>query len=50
MKSGLLETMNCAVDETIATALNLKCNLRIAAWVNAISKVALAYEDSGISL
>jgi len=48
--SGLEEVMCSAVEETKTTAKRLGVNLRIAAYVNAIEKVHLSFEESGIVL
>jgi len=48
--SGLEEVMCAAVEETRATAKRLGVNFRIAAYVNAIEKVHLSFEESGIVL
>jgi len=45
--SGLEEVMCQAVDETRATAKRLGVNFRIAAYVNAIEKVHLSFQESG---
>jgi glutamate dehydrogenase (NAD(P)+) len=48
--SGLEEVMCAAVEETRATSKRLGVNFRIAAYVNAIEKVHLSFEESGIVL
>jgi len=48
--SGLEEVMCAAVEETRNTAKRLGVNFRIAAFVNAIEKVHLSFEESGIVL
>lgn len=48
--SGLEEVMCSAVEETKDTSKNLGVSLRIAAYVNAINKVHLTFEESGFGL
>ena len=38
VKSGLEETMQCAVDETVSTSEEMGCNYRIAAYVKRLEK------------
>ena len=48
VNSGLEETMIRAMQETVSTSEELDCNLRIAAYVNAIRKIQKCYEGSGL--
>lgn len=48
--SGLEEIMCTAVQETIATAKRLNVSYRIAVYVNALNKLHIVYQDSGISM
>jgi hypothetical protein len=47
---GLEDTMNQAVHETFATASKLGCSYRLAAFVNALQKIAATYRDAGFSI
>jgi hypothetical protein len=42
--------MNQAVHETFATASKLGCSYRLAAFVNALQKIAATYRDAGFSI
>lgn len=42
--------MGAAVAETIATAQKHNVSYRIAAFINAINKIEVAYRDAGLTL
>lgn len=46
--SGLEETMIQACHETISTSKSYDCNLRLAAYINAIDKIRVTYEKRGL--
>lgn len=48
--SGLDSIMSDALDETIQTAKRENCNLRIAAYLNAIKRIHVHYEMLGFTL
>lgn len=48
--SGLEETMITACDETLLTAQRLGCNLRTAAYVNALHRIQDSYDIGGHNL
>lgn len=48
--SGLEDTMNAALRETVETANRLKCNYRSAAFVNCVDKIAVTYREAGITM
>jgi len=48
--SGLEEVMCSAVEETKKTAKEKKISYRMAAYVNAIQKIHVCYQDSGITM
>lgn len=48
--SGLEDTMSTAVAETIATANKHNVSYRVAAFINAITKIATCYTDAGITM
>jgi glutamate dehydrogenase (NAD(P)+) len=48
--SGLEETMIVACRETLRTSLELGCSYRIAAYVNALRKISVCYDESGFLL
>ena len=51
VRSGLEDTMNTAVAETIGTAIELDTrNYRKAAFVNAIRKIETCYREAGITI
>lgn len=48
--SGLADTMEEAVKETIATAEECGCDYRTASYVNALRKILTAYSSAGITI
>ncbi len=48
--SGLEDTMAIAVQETLATAAKHNVSYRVAAFVNAVDKIAVCYTDAGITM
>jgi len=48
VRSGLLDTMSTSYAQVRQTAIDKKCSMRIAAFVNAIQKISKAYEQLGI--
>ena len=48
--SGLEDTMAQGVAETLATARAKKVTYRLAAFINAIDKVASCYKDAGLTM
>lgn len=50
VRSGLEDTMCKSVDETIATARELNCNYRTAAFVNSLRKIEKVYREAGITM
>jgi glutamate dehydrogenase (NAD(P)+) len=50
VRSGLEDSMQHAVNQTIATAAELNVNYRMAAFVNSIRKIEVTYREAGITL
>lgn len=48
--SGLCDTMEEAVRETIATADECGCDFRTASYVNALRKITICYKSAGITV
>ncbi len=48
--SGLEDTMNESLNQTVNTANRLKCSYREAAFVNALSKIATCYREAGLTM
>ncbi|GBG24847.1 Glutamate dehydrogenase, mitochondrial [Hondaea fermentalgiana] len=47
VRSGLEEAMTTACEETMATSRFHGCNLRTAAYINALNKIQSSYENAG---
>jgi len=47
VRSGLEEAMSTACEETLATSKAFRCNLRMAAYINALNKIQKSYDTVG---